>query len=354
MIATLKMIQEALKPHFPDAQFPPLRQPKPAMGFEQILRSGNREEVLATAESSLLPTYKRLKELLEALDNKIVDTVDKGQGAYAHLRSCRPQYCVYNDPYFASTAPLNEDYKKLVSNPKASRSAITIPMDEYLKIEKVLQGLQATQSFASWMLDALSTEIKRTEFEPVEPALFNGINKFLGSSMVESMHLSSSLFAFLRLRRREHFARDFPSSLSDDQRKALLSSSLANEKLFDNSLLLEFTDQHTTQASRSANIEVARSLPKLTSAVVASTSRKDQRSQYRQSSYRRDRRTPSSRRDRGYPSSSRDIRDRHPQSRSQDRGSSFHRGRSSSRGSRRPGRGYSRDKPIPPKSNFRK
>ena len=224
-----------------------------------------------------------------------------------------------------------------------------------MKLEKVLQGWQATQSFASWMLDALSKEIKRTDFEPVKPALFDGINKFLGSSMVESMHLSSSLFAFFRLRRREHFARDLPASLSESQRKALLSSSLSLEKLFDNNLLLEFAEQNTTQASASANIEMARTLPKLTSAVVsASSSKKPQKPQFRQSSYRRDHRTSSSRRDSGPSSSSRDDRDRPSRSRGQSRGSSDNRGRSSNRGSRRPNRGNFRDRPQTSKDHFRK
>ena len=170
------------------------------------------------------------------------------------------------------------------------------------------------------------------------------------------MSLSSSLFAFLRLRRREHFARDFPSSLSDNQRKALLSSYLNIEKLFDNSLLLEFADEHTNQASKSANIEMARSIPKLTSAVVSasSSSKRDQKTQYRQSSSRRDRRNATLRRDRRYASSSRENRDRPTQSRTQERGSSFNRGRFSSRGSRRPGRGNSRDRPTSSKSTFHK
>ena len=168
------------------------------------------------------------------------------------------------------------------------------------------------------------------------------------------MSLSSSLFVFLRLRRREHFARDFPSSLSDDQRKALLSSSLSNEKLFDNSLLLEFADEHTNQASKSANIEMAKSIPKLTSAVAASTSKRDHKTQFRQSSTRRDRRISSSRRDRRYPSSSREGRDRPSQSRARERGSSFNRSRFSDRGSRRPSRNNFRDRPAPSKSNFRK
>ena len=222
-------------------------------------------------------------------------------------------------------------------------------------MEKVLQGLQATQSFVGWMLDALSKEIKRTGFEPVEPSLFNGINKFLGSSMAETMHLSSSLFAFFRLRRREHFSKDFPSSLSESQRKALLSSSLSMDKLFDNDLLLEFAEQNTSQASKSANIEMARTLPKLTSAVVsASSSKKDQRSQFRQSSYRRDRYSSSSRCDKKPSSSSRDSRDRTPRGRGQSRGSVDFRGRSSSRASRRPSRGNFRNRSQTSGSHFRK
>ena len=227
-------------------------------------------------------------------------------------------------------------------------------MDEFVKLEKVLQGLQACQSFVGWMLDALSTEIKRTDFEPVDATLFDGIKKFLGGAMVESMSLSSSLFAFLRLRRREHYARDFPTSLSDEQRKALLSSSLSIEKLFDNALLLEFAEDQSNQASKSANIEMAKSIPKLTSAMTSSSSsRRDRRTQYKQSSSRRDRRTPPTRRDRRYSPPSRENRDRPSQSRSQERGSS-NRGRFTSRGTRRPNRGNSRDRPLPSRSNFRK
>ena len=221
-------------------------------------------------------------------------------------------------------------------------------------MEKVLQGLQATQSFVSWMLDVLSKEIRRTDFEPVDPDLFNAINKFLGSSMVETMTLSSSLFAFFRLRRREHFAKDLPSSLSESQRKALLSSSLSLERLFDNELLLELAQKTSSEASQSANIEMAKTLPKLTSAVVsASSSQKPQKSSFRQSTFKKDRNSSSSRWDKGPSSSSRSDRNYSSRSRGQFRGSSGRFG-PSNRGSGRPNRGSSHDKLQSSKPHFRK
>ena len=172
--------------------------------------------------------------------------------------------------------------------------------------------------------------------------------------MVETMTLSSSMFAFLRLRRREHFAKDFPSSLSDSQRKALLSSSLAIDKLFDNEMLLELAQITSNEASKSANIEMARSLPKLTSAVVsASSSKKPQRQSFHQSSFRKDRKSSSSRRDKDPSSSSRSDRDRSSRSQGQSRGATG-RGRSSNRGSGRPHRGSSRDKFQSSKDHFQK
>ena len=220
-------------------------------------------------------------------------------------------------------------------------------------MEKVLQGLQATQSFVGWMLDVLSKEIRRTDFQPVDPNLWNAINRFLGSSMAETMTLSSSMFAFLRLRRREHFAKDLPLSLSENERKSLLSSSLAMEKLFDNELILELADKTTSEASQSAHVEMAKSIPKLTSAVVsASTSKKPARSSF-QPSFKKDQKPSSSRRDRDRPSSSRSYRDRSSRSRGQFRGSSA-RGRTSSRGTGNSRRGSFRDKNQPPRSNFQK
>ena len=196
-------------------------------------------------------------------------------------------------------------------------------------------------------------EIRRTDFEPVDPNLWNAINKFLGSSKVETMTLSSSMFAFLRLRRREHFAKDLPLSLSENQRKSILSSSLAMDKLFDNELILELADKTTNEASQSAHIEMARSLPKLTSAVVsASTSKKPPKSSF-QSSFKKDRKPSSSRRDKDTSSSSRSERDRSSRSRGQFRGASS-RGRSNNRGSSGLRRGSSRDKHQPPKTHFQR
>ena len=221
-------------------------------------------------------------------------------------------------------------------------------MEDFIKMERALQGLQATQSFSGWLLDGLSKEIKRTGFEPVDPDLFNGINKFLGSSLVEGMNLSSSIFAFLRLKRREYFAEDFPPSLSESQRKSLLSSSLSNNRLFDNDLLLKFADETTTQASASANIEMSRTIPKLTSALASASSskRSSQRPSFRQSSSsKKGRKSSTSSRYRRL-SSSRAYRDRSPSSQRRSRGSSY-RGRFSSRGSGRPYRGGSQRKSQP-------
>ena len=353
-IIRFKPVQDALKSHFPQAEFPPLRQPRPEMGFEETLRSGTREDIISSAESSLLPTYKRMREIAESLDKKIAEATERGQGSLSHLRTCRPNYQVYKDLYFSSSAPLNEDFKKLVRHPKASKSSITLSMDEFLKMEKAVQGLQATQSYVGWMLDVLSKEIRRTDFEPVDPSLWNSINKFLGSSMAETMTLSSSMFAFLRLRRREHFARDLPLSLSEDQRKSLLSASLASEKLFDNDLILNLADRTSEEASKSAHIEMARSLPRLTSAVVSASSAKKPAKPSFKPSFRKDRKSSSSRQDKEpSSSSSRSERDRPSRSRGPFRGSSA-RGRSYVRGSSGPRRGGSRDKNQPPKPHFQK
>ena len=205
------------------------------------------------------------------------------------------------------------------------------------------------------MLDVLAKEIKKTDFVPSDPDLFNAINKFLGGSMAEAMTLSSSLFAFFRLRRREHFAKDFPSSLSDSQKKSLLSSSLSIERLFDNDLLLELAQLTSDEASKSANVEMAKSLPKLTSAVVsASSSKGTQKQPFQQSSHRRDRKSSSfPRRGKDSASSSRSDRDRTSRPQGQSKGSSF-RGRPSFRGSSRPHRGSSRDKPQSSKTHFSK
>ena len=204
-------------------------------------------------------------------------------------------------------------------------------------------------------MDVLSKEIKRTDFVPADPDLFNAINKFLGGSLAETMTLSSSLFAFFRLKRREHFAKDFPTTLSDSQRKALLSSSLTIDKLFDNDLILELAQSTTEEVSKSANIAMAKSLPKLTSAVVsASSSRNPQKQNFQQSSYRKDRKSSSSsHRDKTSSSSSRSERPRSSRSQGQSRGSSF-RGRSSFRGSSGPRRGSFRDKTQSAKDHFRK
>ena len=242
------------------------------MGFEETLRSGSRETALTSAELSLFPLYDRMKKVKVALDNKIQDVVTKGQGSFAHLRGCRPIYHVYNGIYFSSSAPLNEDFKKLVPRPQASKSSIKTPMEAHLKLEKALQGLQATQSFSGWLLDGIYKEIRRTNFSPADPDLFDRMNKFLALSLVEGMNLASSIFAYLRLHRRELFAADLPPILSEGQRKSLLSSSLSNGKLFDNDLILRLAEEIKSEASADANIEMLKTLPKLTSALSSSSS----------------------------------------------------------------------------------
>ena len=155
------------------------------------------------------------------------------------------------------------------------------------------------------------------------------------------MTLSSSIFAFLRLHRREHFASDFPSFLSENQRKFLLSSSLSNDKLFDNDLILKFAEELTSKASVSANIEMSRTLPKLTSALVSSSSaskRQTQRAPSRQSSYKRGRTTVRDSRE-NRSSSSRFYRRRSPPRPQRRYRGSASRGRSSSRGYRGSSRG---------------
>ena len=72
------------------------------------------------------------------------DIINKGQGAYAHLRGCRPNYQVFDAVFLSSSSHLNEDFKKLVQHLHASQSFVKMLIKNVLKLEKALQGIQLT------------------------------------------------------------------------------------------------------------------------------------------------------------------------------------------------------------------
>ena len=66
---------------------------------------------------------------------------------------------VHNNVFLPLSVQLNEDFKKLLPHPKASKLSMKIQMKDDLKLEKTMQDLQVTQSFIGWFLDGVSKEI---------------------------------------------------------------------------------------------------------------------------------------------------------------------------------------------------
>ena len=106
------------------------------------------------------PASKKLKlyDGLARIKDDVVSQVDKASKEFKKPSSLLARRRVIYKILSSDsniTSPLNDTFNRITKVKATNTSSVTIPIEEYRKIEVALAGLQEAQSFSFWLVSTL-------------------------------------------------------------------------------------------------------------------------------------------------------------------------------------------------------
>ena len=239
---------------FPDAKADPERPPPPS-----FIR-GAPSALSEVASSPRLVLFDRLHRVRE-------DVVDKVKGFSKDLKKPSSVFPRRRHSYRLSSAeqntfapPLNDAFVRIAKSRPPTNASVGVSLEEFRRLELAVAGLQEAQSFSFWLVSALVEYFKQSGFHAPDEALYSRLISSLSVSFVDQAKASFSLSAFLNLTRREHFLKFSAPSVTEGQKKRLLSCKPFGPDLFDPEVLSSVIQEFEGAAATSSHIDLSKAV----------------------------------------------------------------------------------------------
>ena len=207
----------------------------------------------------------RLYERLERIKEDVVDKVKNVARDSKKPSSVLPRRRVcYRLPSSDAsiTPPLNDGFNRLTKVKATNNSSITIPIEEFRRMETALAGLQEAQSFSFWLVNTLCAYVREGGFVAPDEAIYHRLVNSLSLSLMDQAKASFGLSAFCNLSRRAHFLRFAQPTVTEGQRARLSGASPFIDRLFDEDTLKEVISEFEGAAATTSHLELAKAVTK--------------------------------------------------------------------------------------------
>ena len=189
------------------------------------------------------------------MDKKHQEFIERGKDPRHHLLTCRPVYRIFDDPWTKEPPRLPDAWQELTGKETSDRGNIRIRMEDFIRLERNILGMQSTINFLSWMISTSFLELQAEGFVPKDKAQFKRLNKSLSISLAEVMKYAQSTGAFLVHSRRLHYAYHLPKAVPREKKKDLMAASIGSPHLFDKTLLSKLAvDLNIKSAAAATNV----------------------------------------------------------------------------------------------------
>ena len=138
--------------------------------------------------------------------------------------------------------------------PPDLKASVLVPLEELVKMESAVAGLQEQHSFAMWLISTIFAQVSGMELEPEESGLLKILSNSLCAAMAQQASTSHGLAAFLVNLRRTHFSKFLHPAVMEGQRTRLMSSPLFSSDLFDQEVLGQVREEFAGDAVTSSNL----------------------------------------------------------------------------------------------------
>ena len=153
-------------------------------------------------------------------------------------------------------------FNRLTKVKATNNSSVTVPIEEFKKIEAALSSLQENQSFSFWLIATMNAYVRESGFVPPDEALFTRLSNSLSLAMVDQARSSFALSACMNLTRRAHFLKFAQSTVSEGQKCRLMATSPFSDRLFYESTLGEVIKEYEGAAATTSHLDLSKAVAK--------------------------------------------------------------------------------------------
>ena len=141
-----------------------------------------------------------------------------------------------------------------------SRRWGSITFSEMERLERLFQNQLEVTSSSLWLMSGILTMLKRDNFQPSDPTLFNSALSSVSASLSHQAHSASAGSAFIRAKHHESLLAHTTLPVPEAQRRFLTVAPGSSNGLFNEELLAEVVSQVQRSSLSSSNLAVSRSL----------------------------------------------------------------------------------------------
>ena len=228
----------------------------PRCGFEAWF--GQPE---ATASKQRFRLYPRVAEVESEVAARS-ETLARRTKPLSHIIPTRSRrYALLDDLLFASSHPVNPSFAQLAGARAAgSRRWGSITYSEMERLERLFRNQLEVTSSSLCLMSGILAMLKRDNFQPSDPTLFNSALSSVSVSLSRQAHSASAGSAFIRAKRRESLLSHTTLPVPEGQRRSLTVAPGSSEGLFNEDILAEVVAQVQRSSLISSNLAVSRSL----------------------------------------------------------------------------------------------
>ena len=165
----------------------------------------------------------------------------------------------------SSVAPpfVPDNWKRLSLRDQSSlKQNLRMSLEDHLKLENSMLGLQSTLNFLSWMWDSALQELRESETRPGRPVTFNLINEAASRALLECLQYAYTTSTFLVQQRKSFYVNQLPGLVDSVDRKKLLAEPATTSSLFSQDLVDKMADSLKDNAARKSHMNVEKILVK--------------------------------------------------------------------------------------------
>ena len=229
---------------------------QPRCGFEAWF--GQPE---STASKQRFRLYSRVAEVESEVAARL-EALARRTKPLSHIIPTRSRrYAIADDPLFASFHPVNPSFAQLAgARAVGSRRWGSISFSEMERLERLFRSQLEMTSSSLWLMSGILAMLKRDDFQPSDPTLFNSALSSVSASLSQQARSASAGSAFLRAKRRESLLSHTSIPVPEAQRRSLTVVPGSSVGLFNEDILAEVVVQVQRSSLISSNLAVSRSL----------------------------------------------------------------------------------------------
>ena len=140
------------------------------------------------------------------------------------------------------------------------------------KLELLFRNQLEVTSSSLWLMSGILAMLKRDDFQPSDPTLFNSALSSVSASLSRQARSASAGSAFIRAKRRESLLSHTTLPVPEAQHRSLTVALGSSNGLFNEDLLAEVVTQVQRSSLISSNLAVSRSLSRSRSRPSSSSS----------------------------------------------------------------------------------